>query len=367
MQVDGSNQQSTTRLLGLDVCRAVAVFGMVLVNFKVAMGTENNGPPWLQMLAASVDGRAAATFVVLAGIGVSLSTRGVGHGENRTRPLKARRSLIKRAMFLTIIGWASYPLWPADILHYYGVYLLAAAALLFVSNRTLLLATGGVTIAGTIAMMLWDVTKNWDYTTLTYSGITTPTGFFRNLFIDGLHPVLPWLAFVLFGMWLGRTDLRNPQWRTTLLCWAIPIVVFSEVLAWCVVGPKGADLSHIPADSWRWLVNVAPIPPTFLFVIVGGATAVIGICGCIWLSDALPQQFIQPLVATGQLALTLYLAHWILGLGTLEEIGALTGQTLLVTVGAAIVFCVLSVVFATLWRRRFQRGPVEWVMRRLTH
>lgn len=70
------------RIIGYDVARALAVFGMVIVNFKIVMGAEQNGPDWLVSLVGMFDGRAAATFVVLAGVGVSLtSRRGRASGE----------------------------------------------------------------------------------------------------------------------------------------------------------------------------------------------------------------------------------------------------------------------------------------------
>ena len=64
-----------TRVIGYDIARALAVFGMVVVNFKVVMGAAMNGPDWLVKTIGLLDGRAAATFVVLAGAGVSLLTK----------------------------------------------------------------------------------------------------------------------------------------------------------------------------------------------------------------------------------------------------------------------------------------------------
>ena len=63
------------RVVGIDVARAVAVLGMVLVNFKVLSNTREAGPGWLVALAERLDGRASALFVVLAGVGVGMLTR----------------------------------------------------------------------------------------------------------------------------------------------------------------------------------------------------------------------------------------------------------------------------------------------------
>ena len=60
------------RLDGLDLARYVAFVGMVIVNFKIAMGAESDGG-YLSLITSALEGRAAATFVVLAGIGLGLS------------------------------------------------------------------------------------------------------------------------------------------------------------------------------------------------------------------------------------------------------------------------------------------------------
>ena len=81
----------TNRIIGYDLARALAVFGMVVVNFKTVMSAEQGGPAWLGGLVGLLDGRAAATFVVLAGVGIALISR------------KARTSQ-KRDQLMTVYG-----------------------------------------------------------------------------------------------------------------------------------------------------------------------------------------------------------------------------------------------------------------------
>ena len=60
------------RLYGLDLARYLAFVGMVIVNFKIAMGAD--GTTGLAATFSSLfECSAAATFVVLAGIGFGLS------------------------------------------------------------------------------------------------------------------------------------------------------------------------------------------------------------------------------------------------------------------------------------------------------
>ncbi len=57
------------RIIGIDVARALAVFGTIIVNFKIVFG--DNGNQILRNVTHLFDGKAAATFVVLAGVGIA--------------------------------------------------------------------------------------------------------------------------------------------------------------------------------------------------------------------------------------------------------------------------------------------------------
>ena len=353
------------RIVGLDIARAFAIIGMVLVNFKLAMGAEETGPQWLRTFAALFNGRAAATFVVLAGVGASLGSRRARASGDQAQQRQARVTLAKRALFLFVIGWAFFPIWPADILHYYGVYLAIGSVVLFAPSKRLLAFAAASVAISFVFIVRFDPLANWDFDDYSYRGLTTPAGFARNLFLDGFHPVFPWIAFYLFGMWLGRTDLRDPVWRRTLAIRAAIVVVVTELAAWAVLGPKGSSLDDIDEQSWRWLFSVEPIPPLPLYVLAGGGTAVLVICGSIWLGEHLPAKVTEPLVSTGQLALTIYLAHVLVGMAVLDSLGRLDDQTLGWAVLTSLVFCAAAVVGSWAWRRRFDRGPLEALMRRI--
>lgn len=66
---------ATARTPGYDVARALAILGMVLVNYKLRTDAEERAIGWPLWLANLLDGRAAALFVVLAGLGISLRSR----------------------------------------------------------------------------------------------------------------------------------------------------------------------------------------------------------------------------------------------------------------------------------------------------
>jgi len=356
----------TKRIIGLDIARAFAIVGMVIVNFNIVMASGISEPGWLRFLVVSLEGRAAATFVVLAGIGASLGSRRAreeGTLEDRRR---AKVTLAKRALFLFIVGWLFFPIWPADILHYYGVYLAVGAVLLFAPTKTLF-RVGLIAAAVSFGFVVsFDYFANWNVDDLSYRGIATVSGFLRNLFVDGIHPVLPWIVFYLFGMWLGRTDLRNPEWRRRIITRAVAALVVVEGLAWALLGPKGSRVDDLGDEAWQWLFSVEMLPPMPLYLIAGIATACLVIVGSIWLGDHVSARVTTPIVHTGQLALTLYVAHVIVGMGILEVMGRLENQSLPFIVLASLVFSAASIAWSTWWRRRHRRGPLEWVMRRLS-
>lgn len=83
---------------------AVAVAGMFVVNFSAAMCTGRESPPWLAWLVDLIYGKAAATFVVLAGIGLSLLSR-------RARETGDFRLLARNLLFngfYPIFPWLSF-------------------------------------------------------------------------------------------------------------------------------------------------------------------------------------------------------------------------------------------------------------------
>lgn len=68
------------RIIGIDVARALAVIGMILVNFKMVLGQQ--GETWVKQFSSLLDGKAAATFVVLAGIGIAFMTNSAVNKNN---------------------------------------------------------------------------------------------------------------------------------------------------------------------------------------------------------------------------------------------------------------------------------------------
>ncbi|MFQ5350459.1 MAG: DUF418 domain-containing protein [Thermoanaerobaculia bacterium] len=356
----------TSRILGFDLARALAVFGMVLVNLKIVMDAADNGPDWLVALAGLFDGRAAATFVVLAGVGISLLSRRARETGDAPELRRARATLLKRALFLFVIGLLYTPIWPADILHFYGIYLALAAFLLAAPVRRLWGLAAALVAAFGVLILVLDYERGWDWSALSYAGFWTPGGMVRHLLFNGFHPVVPWLAFLLVGMALGRLPMTDTNVRRRVFAWGASVAVAAEGVSWLLI----RGLHGMPAadrEALSPLLGTEPMPPMPLYMLASAGTACAVIAALVALGERRRgAAWLRPLVSTGELALTLYVAHVVVGMGTLEALGRLEDQTLRFSSLCSAVFCFAAVLFAHLWRQRFSRGPLETVMRRLT-
>jgi len=151
------------RIKGIDLARALAVIGMIIVNFKVVLGNE--GLQWVKSLAGFFDGKAAATFVVLAGVGLALMTNSAIQQNDLEKLRIARMRIAKRALFLFIIGLSYSTLWPADILHFYGVYMVIVIILLQRNGKVLIGSAGGLIFLFPLLIYFWDYETSWDFNT----------------------------------------------------------------------------------------------------------------------------------------------------------------------------------------------------------
>ncbi len=355
------------RIEGYDLARSLAVLGMVIVNFTIVMGAESGDPSWLRGFVQALEGRAAATFVVLAGVGMTLMSRRARESGDPLQFRLVRTTLLKRALFLFVVGLAYYPIWPADILRFYGVYMTIGVLLLVAPDRRLFATAGGFVVGFVVLLGLIDYEAAWDFEALEYADFWTPIGFLRNTFYNGFHPAIPWAAFLLVGLWLGRRDLRDRGLRHRVIRWSIGIAVTAELVSWGLIAVLGHGMTGDELEDVEAVFGSSPLPPAPLYMIAGGATAIAVIALCVGLADRMRDApWLGPLVATGQLALTIYVAHVVLGMGTLEAIGRLTDQTLPFAFTSALVFVAIAIIFSTVWRKRFRRGPLEAVMRRVS-
>ncbi len=354
------------RILGLDVARALAVIGMIVVNFKVVFGDSGNS--WLKSFSGVFDGKAAATFVVLAGIGLALMTNNAIENQNKEKLQVAKKRIAVRAICLFIIGISYIWIWPADILHFYGVYMLLALLFISSSKKQILIGASTLIFIYPVLILIWNYENGWDFSTLEYVDFWSVAGFVRNLFYNGFHPVIPWAAFMLIGLWFGKHDLNDDKFIKNVLKVSVITFFTIQVISYGAIQVvSGGDIDVI--TSITPILGTSPMPPLPIYMLNGIFAALTVISACIIISKRYEKNYlIVALNKTGKLALTFYVAHVIIGMGVVEEVGSLKlGEyPIEFSITYALIFSALCIIFAVLWLRYKTIGPVEWLMRKAT-
>lgn len=356
--------QTAQRITALDFARALAIFGMIVVNYKLAMQAENDGPTWLAAVAGLFEGRASALFVVLAGIGVSLMTAKSRSSLDKDFIRQNRIALCRRAAFLAIAGAGLLLIgWNADILHYYAAFLLLASLLITVSDRMLAVMAAAVVLISSMLLLLFDYSRGWDAGFHVYTDFWTAAGFARNLFFNGFHPLFPWLGFFLIGMWMGRKRWFGQETRGRLLRVSLCAVIGLELLSYALIHwlPTGLD-----TESAQYLFGTKPMPPNLFYMLSASCSAFAVIAACLYLverSEGNP--LTRVLISTGQLSLSHYIGHVVIGPGLLEAVGYLENGRLSFAVLYSCGYFAAAMIFSAIWRKRQRHGPVELLLRKV--
>lgn len=337
---------------------------MVLVNYT-SITEEGESPEWLVFLLGTIQGRAAPIFVVLAGVGVSLLTRRARLEQDPALFREARLTLLKRAIFLLLLGAVLITKWRPDILHYYALYLTAALFFLRAPPRVLL-GTAVLAIAAFFLLyVVFDYDAGWSEAGR-YAGFWTVRGTFRRVFFDGYYPFFPWLAFILIGMWLGRQNLSADRFLNRTLWISLASAVCLQLASWYLSGLSSfVEIESDSDPSAIWSTDPYPPGPFYMATSTGFALALIVLS--LKFAAAWPENWpAKVLVPTGQLALTIYVAHATLGFAVLSYLGEEYEESSTLAAATAVGFCLAAMVLAVLWRLRFERGPIELVMRKVT-
>ncbi|WP_299159101.1 heparan-alpha-glucosaminide N-acetyltransferase domain-containing protein [uncultured Tenacibaculum sp.] len=355
------------RIIGIDVARAFAIIGMIIVNFKVAFG--NNGNEALKYFTGLFEGKAAATFVVLAGIGLAFMSNSSIIKGDKLKLKNVKKKILKRAILLFVIGLLYLPIWIADILHFYGIYMLITVLFLTTSKRKILFAAGAIILLYPILMLFFDYDIGWDFKTFEYHNFWTVPGFVRNLFYNGFHPVIPWTAFMLIGLWFGKQNLTDETFVRKSIKISMSIFVITWLVSKMLLYIFSEGNTEIK-EELNLVLGMSPMPPLPIYMISGSSFAIGIISICILISYKFKNHFIiQVLKKTGQLALSFYVAHVVIGIGIIavfapEKMGK---YSITFSFIYALLFSISCIVFAYVWSKSKKQGPLEWLIRKITN
>jgi uncharacterized membrane protein YeiB len=331
-----------SRIAGVDLARAVAILGM----FAVHIG-PNDGQGLAGRVYAAPHGRASILFALVAGVGVTLLAR-----SRSQSGAQARLRLLWRAVVLLPLGLVLQHLDPPVfvILQNYAVLFVLAIAVLSLGDRWLLGLAAASALLGPVGYVWGRIAAPEAFEREAVSLTDPAAEIAHGLVLSGPYPLITWAAPFLVGMWLGRRDLRSAAVRVRLLWVGAAVAVAALVTS--LLGDSSGPV------GWDELAVGSPHSQMPLWVVgaTGSAAFVLGVA--LFVTDV-AGRLAWPLVATGQLALTVYVGH-VLALAAAPD--ALTTDGVAAAVRLVGAFTLVAMVVATAWRALFARGPLEAVL-----
>lgn len=366
------------------------MMGLVLVHSVLYLTIAQDEPDPVTVVFAYVLGYVgAAMFTTLVGISFVISMRSKAHLPQTTILMGAAIRggfLIVVAVLLSILTEGPDAAFEGDVLVLIGLASIIIAALRPLPSWALMIIAVGVVALAPLARSWTGYAQWWGGAMLDVEGIP-PAGIVVHPAADiapgfdvgaalltwtvvGWFPLLPWLAFPILGMVLGRAITSDRVRRGTM--WTV---------GGSIVVATGLGLALFAfARSWRNPetdhVAVLSLTPNSTTMVIFQAGLVLTLMGVAHL--ALDRQrpgrvWMRPIRLVSQFSLTVYVGSYlvIFGIirtadlvdpGSAHKYGLLTsGWSLLV--GVTIV--ALTVPLLSLWKRHGGVGSLEWVMGQL--
>jgi uncharacterized membrane protein YeiB len=361
---------SSSRIESLDVARAIALFGVVAMNFHAYLNGFRSMYPtqpsvWERLfnpLTGPLTTRFAATFVLIAGIGVSLFTQRVRASNNRADIQHARIVLLRRGTLLYFLGYFVQWIWPGTILFYYGAYFIIAAAVFAWSSKRLI-ALGGASIIIAAGLSWWRASQLLDgnLTNWLSPSPNSPRNLLIRTFVDYTHPVFPWIAFFIAGIMLGRHIHQLPEIRLRLMFASILLMLATHASNFLFTpSSQISDRNFVLAK----LLSTQPLDRGMLFSLGTLATAVVALCLVSLVVERASHLALTQLFArAGRMTLSVYLLHVVFFNLVVHRLHWVGGTGLDTALVLSMSFYVVALMLASGWNKYFGLGPAERVYR----
>ncbi|MFM8946001.1 MAG: DUF418 domain-containing protein [Actinomycetota bacterium] len=361
----GSTSTGARRVTSLDVTRGLALIGVVAMNYVGSMVIPNgrNGF-WdraFDPYSGALSTRFAATFVLVAGIGLSLLTASARTTDDSSTIARMRWRLARRGVLLYTVGFFLNFAWPGTILFFYGAYFLIAVALFRLSDRALVtIGAGSAIIATAVATWAnWKASRGEVATWLVTFSVDSLQDLVVRTFLDYTHPVFPWLAFFCAGMVIGRHLDRWREWRGRVFTAALVITALLYALV--------SMLDRF--DQRRGVIVYAltsaqPYSRSIVYTVTTLGIAVLAFATFDWLVEKFADSpALETLQRAGQLTLSLYLLHVLAYCAIRNWLGWIGGNELSTALLFALGFWIVAITVGSWWHHRIGRGPAEQIYR----
>jgi uncharacterized protein len=267
--------------------------------------------------------------------------------------------LVRRGFLLYSFGFVFEWVWGNTILFFYGAFFIAGA-LLFTLRTRWLIAVGALAAIAAAAIQWWAIEADHD-TSWLFAGwyapgpYRSPRRLLFDTYVNGAHPLLPWLAFLCAGMVIGRHLPLRGEMRRVLASFGV-LLVAGTYLA-----------KHLLADSplRARLLATDPSSRSLNYTLCALGSSITAFCVIGWTANATRSNIVtRALAAAGRTTLTLYILHALVFNAVVLRWHLIRPAGLDVALAFAAAYWVVAIAAAAAWQQRFGIGPAEWVYRK---
>lgn len=318
-----STTAANTRIVGLDVARAIALLGMFVAH--LAMPTNQ--------LKEVFTGFPAALFAVLAGVSLGILSRET----DPTARLRHRYELAMRGVVLVVLGIAL-----TQVSSTIEVVLLAIGWCYLLLNPLGTWCTRNIALAAAAlaaASMVLHAASGY----LQLPQVLLP-----------VYPLVTWMTYFAVGLLAYRLVLDNRRAQWVALGAGLPIAITGTLMRGHIDYLDTVYSRSVAQAVGLGLLDSSPHTGGLIDLATTAAGSLAVLAACLLLVRR--STYVVPLQAMGAMSLTVYVAHILTA-----------GRVLTTGNGAHPVAFALTVtgalVLTTLWQEWRGRGPLESAMR----
>ena len=371
------------RITALDVTRAVALVGVVILNYHGFLNGSDDGvnrsfgERMFDPLQGPLSTRFAATFVMVAGIGVTLLTNRSRLSGDRIAIREGRWRLARRGLLLYSFGFFVEWIWPGTILFYYGALFMVGAMVFTLRMRWIALVGAVSALLGAgVAWFSYEHTRTGHDVSWLDPKITSPRNLLLRTFIGYTHPLFPWLAFLCVGIIVGRLLPFAAQFRLRLGVLGVALVATTYALSH--FGLKLAESNStagirpvrsfaqrgVATDRWQVLLSTRPFDRGLLYTAGTIGSALVAFCVISAIIERSPTAWLTRLLQhAGQMTLTIYACHVIAFNVVVHWMHLASGTGLDTALILSLTFWLFAIAIGAWWHRFFGMGPLERIYR----
>ncbi|MBN2434949.1 MAG: DUF1624 domain-containing protein [Spirochaetes bacterium] len=349
------------RNLTLDFAKGFALIFMIVQHFSVwlwegyskstSVASENP----IYFAAISLSAFSAPLFIFCAGSGASFFME----------KYRDHKKIVKRGVLLIITGYILNLLitsWftPASwyVLHLIGFAFITVPLLSVIKSWQRIILFWLIFGLSIVFQTLLNTPYSINSPRMGDLELSLP--FLRFAFVEGHFPVLPWLAFFIFG-YNGAQDIAQNRYRKLLLQGAI-LWLIAAIFASMAIFTDLAELNPFISRIVTIRIRFYPVlGPAFLFL-TGSVPFLIYIFHFAVKHFGF---FSAWMVSIGRISLSVFAAHlFVKQLVYNSDMGGEFSKVFTISVTVAVlVFCVLA---ERLWSMVYYRFGLEWLIRKFS-